>query len=124
MESELDLLIGTAINSLLKLEVLLYFEDHPGAAQTADEIGVRLSRPREELKTALEELSQAGLIERFALGSGRHVVYGSADDPHVREVLGALEARYRRADSRAGLVRQIVSAGRSDEAETEPEQPG
>lgn len=120
MENELNLLLRTAIDSLLKLEILLYLHERPGEVRTAKEVGRRLRRPPEEVTPALEALAQTGLIARFPLGSGRHVIYGPSDDSHVRELLNLLHAWYHQDPvSRARLVREAM--GRGEEAETEPE---
>jgi hypothetical protein len=119
MESELDLLLGSVINSLAKLELLLYFHAHPGTAQPPKEIGARLSRPSAEVAQALEELAQAGLVERFPLGTGRHVMFGSSDDPHVQDLIALLAARYRSPETRAGLVRSAM-ATQPDPGSAEP----
>jgi len=113
MQSELDLLLGTAIDSLAKLEVLLYLHARPGVAQGPKEISGRLRRPRAEIDPALRELAEAGLIERFVLGTGRHVMYGPMEDAHVEEILSLLHKQYHR-DSRARgrIVRAVVSRGR------------
>lgn len=109
MESELSLLLGTVIDSLAKLEALLDLQARLGAVQTVKEIAGRLRRSTDEVTRALDELSEAGLIERFALGSGRHVVYGSTEDAHIQELLGLLHARYTRdRESRAELVREAM----------------
>jgi len=108
VESELDLLLGTAINSLLKLELLLRLLAAPAEVRAARELAAQLRRPPEEVERALRELAEAGLVDWFALGSGRHVLYGPRDDDHVQELLRLLEARYRDPATRAHLVRQSM----------------
>jgi DNA-binding MarR family transcriptional regulator len=113
MQNEIELLLGTEIDSLVKLELLLYLHERPGTAQPADELGARLRRDDAEVGAALEQLSAAGLIERFALGSGRHVVYGPSEDAHVQELLGLLHDEYHRGPE--ARLRLVERAARKDQ---------
>jgi len=71
VDNELDLLLGTAIDSLLKLDVLLYLQSRPGSVQSSQDIAAQVRRPPYQVSASLDELSQAGLVDRFALGTGR-----------------------------------------------------
>lgn len=109
MENELDLLLRTTIDSLVKLEALLYLHARAGAVHTAEELAGTLRRPLDATAAALAELAEVGLVERFALGSGRHVMYGPMEDAHVQEILGRLHSLYHRDPvSRAELVRRVM----------------
>lgn len=120
MKSELDLLVGTVIDSLVKLDLLLLLHARAGGVQTADEISAQLSRPPHQVTPALDQLAESGLVERFPLGTGRHVLYGPPEDQHMRDLLAQLHDRYRRDPAaRSDLVRQVM-AGREG---AEPEQP-
>jgi hypothetical protein len=119
METELDLLLGTVIDNLPKLEALLYLHSHPGGAQSADDIAAALHRPVPQVKSALEDLSRSELIERFSFGSGKHAVYGTTEDPHVRALLGLLHDRcHRDPEARSRLVRQVLQPRQSPEPQT------
>ncbi|HUU54393.1 MAG TPA: hypothetical protein VMY87_05675 [Armatimonadota bacterium] len=115
MDNELDLLLGTAIDSLVKLDLLLYLHARPGIVQKPEDIAGPLRRAGDEIIQALEGLSEAGLIDRFPLGSGRHVVYGPTEDEHVRELIAVIYDRYHRdPESRAQLVRVITRPRETD----------
>jgi predicted transcriptional regulator len=112
MQSEIELLLGSAIDSLAKLELLFYMHQRPGAAQSAEEIASRVQRRAVEVAAALKQLSDVGLVERFALGSGRHVVYGAAEDAHVRELLGLLHDQYHGdSETRARIIQRALRRG-------------
>ena len=116
MDSELDLLLGTAIDSLVKLELLLYMHARPGILQSADDIAVRLRRPVPEVGCALDDLAAGGLVDRFAIGTGRYVMYGPTEDDHVQRIIGLLHARYHRdPQTRADLVRGALDHSRTDQ---------
>lgn len=114
MESELDLLLGRAIDSLPKLEILVHFLRNGMTVRTAAEVGAQLRRPTHEVTLALEELSQVGLIDRFALGTGRHVLYGPRDDSHVQQLLQMLHARYEDPAARGQLLRDALDRNGRD----------
>ncbi|MBN1458471.1 MAG: hypothetical protein JXA57_02975 [Armatimonadetes bacterium] len=109
MESELDLLLGTAIDSLIKLEILLYFRARPGVVRRPQEVSSELRRSVSEVQGELDQLAEAGLVDRFSIGTGRHVMYGPAEDEHVHRLIGILYDRYHRdPESRSQLVRSAV----------------
>ncbi len=112
MENELDLLLGTAIDSLPKLEILVSFIRDPEGVRSAGEIGTQLRRPVGEVTAALEDLSQAGLVDRFPLGTGKHVLYGPRNEKHVRELLGILLERYQDPAGRARILRETLGQSR------------
>lgn len=111
MDDELDLLLGTAIDSLVKVDVLLYLHSRPSAVRSAQDIAAQLRRPERQVGSALDELSQAGLADRFPLGSGRYVVYGATEDEHVREIIALLHQRYRDPETRVRVVRAATKGG-------------
>ncbi len=109
MESELNLLLGRAINSLTKLEMLFYLRGRPKGVQPAKDIATSTHRDPAEVVRALEELARVGLIDRFAIGTGKHVMYGPAEDPHVRDIIYLLHDRYHKdGDSRAQIRQEIL----------------
>ena len=115
MDNELDILLGSAIDSLAKLDILLYLHARPGAVQKPNDIAERLRRSQEEVARALDDLAQAHLVDRFPLGTGRHVVYGEAEDAHVRHLIGILHDRYHSGgESRAQVVRAAARPGAAD----------
>jgi hypothetical protein len=118
VESELDFLLGGAINSLPKLEILVHFQQEGSSVRSPAEIGVRLRRPTGEITTALEELAHAGLVDRFALGTGRHVLYGARNDTYVQQVLQVLYARYQDPDARRQLLQHALGQGGNGDSDS------
>ena len=109
MESELNLLLGRAINSLTKLEMLFYLRGRHKGVQPSKEIATSTRRDPAEVVRALEELAHVGLIDRFAIGTGKHVMYGQAEDAHVRDIISLLHDRYHKdGDSRAQVRQDIL----------------
>lgn len=112
MEAELDLLLGTVIDSLMKVRLLLDLYHRPEAIESASVIAQRVGSQEPQVRVALEQLTEAGLVERFALGTGRLVVYGTSEDEHVREIMVHLRQRHTGAEEvRGRMVRQVLRTG-------------
>ena len=45
----------------IKLELITFFKDNPGTVDSAERIGMRLGRAREEVERSLEQLSEHGI---------------------------------------------------------------
>jgi len=109
LDNELNLLLGTAVDSLAKVNLLVYMQENPGLAQSPEELAARVQRPPEAVAQALTELAEAKLVARFPIGRGRMVRYGSSDDAHVRGILALLQERYRLGgEARAEIVRRAL----------------
>ncbi len=122
MNTELDLLLGTAINSLVKLETVLFLHARPGSALPPDQISAHLRRPLSQVTSALDELARDQLIERFSLGTGKHVVYGPTEDAHVAALLDLLHQHYQRdPDTRSRIVRRALRGRQDQESRLPPE---
>ncbi|MHB8781216.1 MAG: hypothetical protein ACYC55_07510 [Candidatus Geothermincolia bacterium] len=48
--------------NLIKLELILFFRENPGAIDTADGIAARLCRSSELIREALEDMVESGVI--------------------------------------------------------------
>jgi hypothetical protein len=115
VDTELDLLLGTAIDSLLKLNLLLDLYARPEAVEAPAALATRLNRPLPQTARALEQLAQAGLIEKFSLGTGRLVLFGAAEEEHIRQLMEALRLRHSGpAEGRVRLVRRILHSDTGD----------
>jgi hypothetical protein len=118
VDEELDLLLGTAINSLTKLEILLYLGRRASAVQTGEKLAAELTRPAGATAAALEELAALGLVDRFALGTGRHVMYGAPEEERARRIVALVCERYHgNAESRSQLIRRITGAPSAQDSE-------
>ncbi|MGQ9536460.1 MAG: hypothetical protein ACUVT4_04415 [Actinomycetota bacterium] len=49
----------------VKLELITFFKDNPGTVDSAERIGMRLGRSREEVERSLEELTERGICCRL-----------------------------------------------------------
>ncbi|MBC7254238.1 MAG: hypothetical protein H5T72_09760 [Actinobacteria bacterium] len=49
----------------VKLELITFFKDNPGTVDSAERIGMRLGRSKEEVEKSLEELTERGICCRL-----------------------------------------------------------
>lgn len=49
----------------VKLELITFFKDNPGTVDSAERIGMRLGRSKEEVERSLEELTERGICCRL-----------------------------------------------------------
>ncbi|MGQ9475756.1 MAG: hypothetical protein ACUVRX_06925 [Actinomycetota bacterium] len=49
----------------VKLELITFFKNNPGTVDSAERIGMRLGRSREEVERSLEELTERGICCRL-----------------------------------------------------------
>jgi DNA-binding Lrp family transcriptional regulator len=59
-------MFGNENISRIKLELILFFKENPGAIDRAEVIASRLGREAEEVRKNLEELVESGICKRFS----------------------------------------------------------
>ncbi len=63
MTSELDQAPNAITISILRIELLTFFQANPHTRDTADGLALRLHRPKHEVEMALTTLSALGIVE-------------------------------------------------------------
>ena len=94
MDHELDLLLGTLVDSLTKLAILLHVYADPVAVFSPEALAAALGRRLEGVRSALPELAEAGLVKRFSVGTGRLAMYSAREDEHLQMLMAGLRERY------------------------------
>ncbi len=121
MDHELDLLLGTVIDSLAKLMILFHLLDRDAAVLTPEAIATGVGRQPEPVARALAELAEAGLVKQFQVGRGRNVLYRGGEDAHVRSLVAQLRTRWEEsAESRAEVMRKVLRGTPGGEASPGP----
>ena len=112
MEEEVKRLLHDTLSDMVRLNVALFFHDHPSFVDGAKRIASRLGRDQEAVEGALETLTKSGVIERFELGSGRYVLYAYTQNSKVRGTIAQL-SRYFHEDAalRTAIVRRVMGLG-------------
>ena len=111
MDYELNLLLGTALDSLTKVAVLLRLNRQTEAVFSPEALAVAMHRKPEEVQLALEQLAEAGLVKRFAVATGRYALYSAREDERLRALIGRLQTCHdERGESWAAVVRRVTGS--------------
>lgn len=103
-----DFVENTA-QTIVGLDVALFFQANPRTFDTAAGLALRTHRSIEEVSTVLERLAAAGTLERFQRGEGRYTCYALPKDPRVWNLLCLLsEAYLDHLDDRKEIVRILI----------------
>jgi hypothetical protein len=109
MTPELLSLVEEAVDSLIKLEVALFFQGNPGATDTAEGVALRIYRKMEDVAPALSHLAHHEVLAETILGNGRYTVYSLTPDRKMRELLDELSrAYYYDVEDRVKISRLLV----------------
>ena len=113
MRDELQQLISTRIDDLVKLELALYFQQNPSFVDRAEGVARRVGRDPRTVEDALRALAEGGLLERFELGSGKYVLYSYTRDPDMRALMDGLSSAYHDDPTeRVRIVKRLMGLDR------------
>ncbi len=104
MEEDVDRLLEECIDSKVKLDLVLFFHDHPEIIDSAEAIAAWVARDVKAVEPALRLLSKAGLLDRFELGSGRYVLYAYAKSTRIRDTVARLSRIYHEDETERGVI--------------------
>jgi hypothetical protein len=108
MSPEVRAFVARVANSIVKLEVVLFYQANSATSDTPEGISLRTHWHVDEVRPALQELAGAGVLEEHALGAGRYTVYCLTKDTQTRALLAELSETYheRGTDCRA-IIRML-----------------
>jgi hypothetical protein len=113
MRDEIERLIGPRIDDLVKLELALYFQQHPAFVDRLEGVARRVGRDPRIVEDALHALAECGLLERFELGSGKYVLYSYTRDPDMRMLMDCLSRAYHDDPTeRVEIVKRLMGLAR------------
>jgi len=93
-DENVQLFLMETANSLVKLDLIIYFHDKPASWHSLEEISVFMGRSIEALDSELEELVIKGIIEKNAAGQGRRMLYCYGGDESVRRTVEGFISSY------------------------------
>ena len=109
MEEEVERLLVETLNDVVRLNLALFFHDHPSLIEGPQQIARRLGRDLSAVEHALQSLARSGVVERFELGSGRYVLYAYTRNSKTRSTIARLNRYYQEDPILRGLiVRQVM----------------
>ena len=113
MTPELRNFVEGAVNSLVKLETVLFFHNNPATADTAEGVALRIYRNIEDVGPAVRELAQEAVLVETTLGNGRYVVYSLGAEEEMQRLIAELSrAYYYNVQDRIEISRLIVELQR------------
>lgn len=121
MDPKLVTFIEDVVQTVVGLDVVLFYQANPRTFDTARGVALRTHRSIEEVEEVLERLAAAGVLEAFSRGEGRYTCYALPKDPAAWNLLCRLsEAFLDRSDSRKEIIKIIVKrqAARRNAPET------
>jgi len=114
MEVKLQAFLDEVIDSLIKLEIVLFFHSNPGTIDTARAIAMRIYRNEEATAAALEQLSAKHVLDRTTLGAGKYELYSLSQDESIRSVIGLLDKRFHSdKDTMLQIIRRFLPTGKN-----------
>jgi hypothetical protein len=75
------------VNSFVKWDLIRYFHGSPQTADTAENIALATGRDPQDIVTALNELSEAGILEAQPLADS--VAFTFRDDNEIRQMVNS-----------------------------------
>lgn len=113
MREDIERLISTRINDVVKLELALFFQQNQQFVDRAECVALRVKRDARTVQDALRSLADGGIIERFELGEGRYILYSYTRDPNMRDLLDGLSALYHEDPAqRMQIVKRLMGVAR------------
>lgn len=94
MQDQLQAFLDNVIDSLIKLEIVLFFHGNPGTIDTPQGVAMRIYRNSDVTTKALEELCAKGVLDCAHLGAGKYQLYSLSQDASVLKNISLLDECY------------------------------
>jgi len=109
MEEDVARFLEECIDSKVKLDLVLFFHDHPKFVDGAEAVANWIARDAKVVQPALRLLSKAGVVDKFELGSGRYVLYAYTKSSRIRNTVAKLSRLYHEDEAaRGAIVRRLM----------------
>ncbi len=95
--------------TIVGLDVALFFQANPSTFDTPSGIAMRTHRAADDVRPALERLAARGVLERHVRGDGKHICYALSRDMDVWDLLCRVSEAY--LDNREAckeIVRMLI----------------
>ena len=109
MDDRVRGLVETTIQTIVGLDVALFYQENPSTFDTAEGVALRTHRNVADVRLTIERLVGGGLLERHERGEGRYTCYSVAPGQEAWDLLCLLsEAYIDDLESRKEIVRALV----------------
>ncbi len=109
MDQRVTTFVQDIAQTLVGLDVALFYQANPRTFDTAAGIALRTHRSVEMVEPALERLAECEILETFTRGDGRYQCYALSTDLEVWRLLCLVsEAYHDDPQSRKQIVRLLI----------------
>ncbi len=110
MPPEIEHFLKTVANTLLKLEVLLFYTRNPSAIDTVAGLSSRLYRSADQVSLTVQYLSEKRVLTEHELGGGLYHLYAFTEDPTYRRLSEELYSLYHDDPvARVEIIKRIMA---------------
>lgn len=110
VDPNLHSFFAVAVNSFIRLEIVILFRRTPGADLDSAAIAKELGWPEDRVKEELTHLESSGVLERFGNGSGPR--YRLSSNPEVADLVNKFGFLYANRKSRLLILGHLLRQGR------------
>ena len=109
MDDRVRDLIENGAQTIVGLDVILFYQANPSTFDTPLGIALRTHRSLNEVEPALERLAEGGILERHTRGDGKYTCYALSKDLTVWNLLCLVsEAYIDNPEQRKEIVRMLI----------------
>lgn len=109
MDERVIAFVEHVAQTIVGLDVALFFQANPRTFDTAAGLALRTHRDVGEVAEVLERLARGGVLEAFSRGDGRYTCYALPKDIKVWNLLCMLsEAYLDHSESRKQIIRILI----------------
>ena len=110
MEAQVYQFIDRATNSLVRLEVVLFFFQYPSTMESPEGIAWRIYREVDPIREAMEHLANCGVLNILDLPGGSYRLFALTEDSDTLATIRQLaDYYYNDAERRIEIVRRLVT---------------
>jgi hypothetical protein len=99
-----------AVNSFIRLEIVILFRKTPGVELDSAAIAKELGWPEDRAQEELRHLESSGVLERFGNGTGP--TYRLSSNPKVADLVNKFSFLYANRKSRLLILGHLLRQGR------------
>lgn len=109
MDQRLTHFVEEVAQTIVGLDVALFFQSNPRTFDTAAGLALRTHRDVDEVGEVLDRMAQHGVLEAFSRGDGRYTCYALPKDVKVWNLLCLLAEGYLdHSESRKEIIRILI----------------
>jgi len=115
VEAQVYQFIDQVSNSLVRLEVVLFFFQYPSTTESPEGIAWRIYREVDPIREAMEHLANCEVLDIIDLPGGSYRLFSLTEDPNTLATIRRLaDYYYNDPERRIEIVRRLVTGPQSE----------